>query len=146
MYFIFSLLAVCSANVVSQLATTVSYDMRKMKQIALVQEEKEAEKANLKRRQYALVQEEKKQAPPAAAAPPPPAATTAHPADAVAPKIEDLPVDEEGYKKDWRTEHSNDEYPDRSIDKFHHPDMSDKYYPTQAASTLGVMSLLVLLI
>merc|ERR1719456_431296 len=32
------------------------------------------------------------------------------------------PVDEEGYKKDWGTEHRSEEYPKAAEGKMHHPD------------------------
>lgn len=38
---------------------------------------------------------------------------------------DEAPVDEEGYSKDWTTEHRNEPYPADSKGKQHHPDFDE---------------------
>jgi len=149
MLFLGALFVACSANnLTEELTAAIKYDFRKMKKLALLQKHEEAEeeaKQLVRRSQTAIVQEQN-QSPEEAAAAAAPATATAHPADAVMPKIEELPVDKEGYEKDWHTEHRSEPYPDRAVDKFHHPEMSEKYSASSAAATsVGAVLLLALL-
>merc|ERR1719272_1053019 len=50
------------------------------------------------------------------------------------------PIDEEGYKQDWHTEHRNDPYPEDAEGKWHHPEHNGqpeyhgRYHPEHNSS------------
>ena len=59
------------------------------------------------------------------------------------------PIDEEGYKKDWLTEHRSEPYPKEAEGKMHHPDYNTapkRSAASGSATPLGSLLLLPLLL